>query len=156
MKLGLPAGEVGLDPPDAGPDLDELRLGARDVGLGHLDRGLGLLVLGDRLLDRRLLLPEFGVQLGDRELREHLALLDRGADVDGPVLDVAGDLGVDRRGLERLELARLADAAADGLPLGVDDLDRSHGRGRRSGLAFRGSLASGGERHEDDSGRQGD
>ena len=38
----------------------------------------------------------FGVELGDRELREHLALLDRVADVDGPVLDVAGDLGVDR------------------------------------------------------------
>ena len=50
--------------------------------------------------------------------------------------DVAGDLGVDRRGLERLELARLAHAAADGVPLGMDDLDRSRGLGRRSGLAF--------------------
>ena len=129
VELGLPAGEVGLGPVDAGPDLDELRLGAGDVGLGHLDRGLGLLVPGDRLFDRRLLLLELGLQLGDRQLGEHLALLDRGADVDRPALDVAGDLGVDRRGLERLELARLAHAAADGLPLGVDDLDRATGCG---------------------------
>ncbi len=68
---------------------------------------------------------------GTESSASDLALLDRGADVDGPVLDVAGDLGVDRRGLERLELARLADAAADGVPLGVDDLDRSHGLGGR-------------------------
>ena len=124
-KLGLPAGEIGLDPPLAGPDLDELRLGSRHVGLGHPDRSLGLLVLGDRLFDRRLLLLEFSIQLGDRKFREGLALLDRGADVDGPTLDVAGDLGVDRRRLERLELARLAHAAADGVPLRVDDFDRS-------------------------------
>ncbi len=36
LELDLPAGEVGLGPSDAGPDLDELRLGAGDVGLGHL------------------------------------------------------------------------------------------------------------------------
>ena len=77
MKLGLPAGEVGLDPPLAGPDFDELRLGSRHVGLGHPDRGPGLLVLGNRLFDRRLLLLEFRVQLGDRKFREDLALLDR-------------------------------------------------------------------------------
>lgn len=126
VKLGFPAGEVGLDPSRAGPDFDELRLGACDVGLGHPDRGPSLLVLGDRLLDGRLFLLELGLQLGDRELREDLALLDGGTDVDVPVLDVAGDLGVERRGLERLELTRLAYAAADGLPLGMDDLDRSH------------------------------
>ena len=63
------------------------------------------------------------LQLGHRQLGEHLALLDRSPMLTVQLLHVAGDLGVDRRGLERLDLARLADAAADGLPLGPDDLD---------------------------------
>ncbi len=48
------------------------------------------------------------------------------------LFDVARDPGVDRRGLERLELARLADAAADGLPLGVDDLHAATGAAERA------------------------
>ncbi len=85
VKLGLPAGEVGVDPPLAGTDVDELRLGSRHVGLRHPDRCPGLLVLGNCLFDHGLLLLEFSVQLGDREFREKLALLDCRSDVDRPL-----------------------------------------------------------------------
>ena len=87
--------------------------------------------LRDGLLDRRLLLPQVGLELGDRQLREHLPLLDRGPDVDRPVLHVAGDPRVQLGRLERLELPRLADRPADGLPFGPHDLDAGHGRGGR-------------------------
>ena len=61
---------------------------------------------------------------------------------------------MDRGGLERLELARLADAAADGLPLGVDDLDARDGRGGLAALALGGPLAAGCERQKDRGGRE--
>ena len=55
LVLGLPAGEVGLNPLDAGPT-PRAWPRPRDVGLGHLDRSLGLLAMRDRLLHGRPLL----------------------------------------------------------------------------------------------------
>ena len=124
VKLGLPAGEVGRRPFSCRPGRRRALASAPStLASATLTAAVACLCLATACSDRGLLLLEFGVQLGDRQFREDLALLDRGADVDRPVLDVAGNLGVDRRGLERLELAGLADAAADGVPLGVDDLD---------------------------------
>ncbi len=65
-ELAPPAHDVSHGAVDSGSDLGEFRLGALDVGGGHLDRGIGLLAPRDGLLDRRLLLPQVGLELGRR------------------------------------------------------------------------------------------
>ena len=50
-------------------------------------------------LDGRLLRPEILDQLGHEEGGEHVALLHLVADVHVPLLDIAGQLRIDRRAL---------------------------------------------------------
>ena len=67
-------------------------------------------------------------QLGHEEGGEHVALLHLVADVHDPLLDVGGQLGIDRRALVALDEAGLPDDPDDVPDRRVDHL---HGRGLR-------------------------
>ncbi len=75
------------------------------------------------------LLLEFLLHLRHPQFREQVALADAAADLDAHVLDVAGNLGVDRRPLKRLNPGRLLDDALQQLPRGPH---RCHAGDRRA------------------------
>ena len=101
LDLRVPAIDLGLVLGQDRLGLDEPRLGRLDVGGGHLHHLAGQLDPFLVELDGRLLRPEILDQLGHEERGEHVALLHLVADVHVPLLDVAGQLRIDRRPLVR-------------------------------------------------------
>ena len=99
LDLRVPAVDLGLVLVQDRLGLGEARVGRLDVGVGHLHQLAGQLDPFLIELDGRLLRPEILDQLGHEELGEHVALLYLVADVHDPLLDIAGQLRIDRRPL---------------------------------------------------------
>ncbi len=131
LVLGLPAGEVGVGPLDAGLDLRRAWPRRWRGWPGPPPpRPRPAASLASACSTAACFCSASASSSGTLSSASTWPFFTLVADVHGPLLHVAGDLGVDRRHLVRLDLARLADAAADGLPLGPDDLDAQSRPGR--------------------------
>ena len=135
-QVGVGAGVSGLGRADIGPRGRHGRLGGMDRRRGQLDFGLGL----DQ---RRLLLTNFVFQLREEQFREELIGLHPVADVHVQLLDVGGQLDVQRRLLEGLDLARLHALPAERLPHGLRGRDAQRGSSRRLRIGGSGRMAAG-------------
>jgi hypothetical protein len=100
-------------------------------GLEDGDLGFGLETVSLRYLDFGFGFGDAGFDFGSGELDEEVALVDRGAAIDGYFLDVAGDLGVESNGEVGLELAGEVDGAGDGLGEDGGEFLGMRGEGKR-------------------------
>ena len=105
------------------------RLGRLDPGLGRLDLRLGLLRHRLGVRERGLGLEHGDVDFRIVDQRQELALLDPVAAVDVQLLEIAGDLGVERGELERPDRPRHLRRPRHPPAMRLDDLNGDRGSG---------------------------
>ena len=83
----------------------------RQQGVPALRRGGGEMRIGDRGFEIGLRLRQLLVEIRGLDQRQHLSGLHRRADIGVPVLQIAADLGVDRRLVKGADVARQHEVA---------------------------------------------
>ena len=97
LDLRVPAVDLGLELAQDRLGLEEASLGRLDISLGHLDELAGQVDSFLVELDGRVFCAEVLDDLRHEKRGKYLALLDSVANIDNPLLDVGGQLGIDRR-----------------------------------------------------------
>ena len=123
LDFRLPALDVGLIFVQVGLGLEDVGGSHLHIALGHLHHAPGQVHLFFAQLDHGLFFAVASVQFRHEQVGDGLSLFQRVADVHVVLLDEAGDLGVERRLLEGVNVARLADVAVQVAALGVDQLN---------------------------------
>ena len=119
----LPAFHIRLVLVQVGLGLEDVGGSHLHIALGHLHHAPGQVHLFFAQLDHGLFFAVASVQFGHEQVGDGLSLFQRVADVHVVLLDEAGDLGVERRLLEGVNVTRLADVAVQVAALGVDQLN---------------------------------